>query len=257
MSRHPARTPLLVVGAVFAVLGIGWTALNLVIVMARHSASSTSSVAGTVTAVRVAPSSWCGGSVHVVGEDRTDAALSWKDSWSLARPRHNVTLEGTTLVVRMSCPASIGWTPAVTLTLRVPRATSLDLRADDRLSVQGTRGRLKARTDSGSLTVTDVVGDLDLGTDSGAVRASGGSAATVQAHADSGDVRLDLPAVPDAVTVTTDSGTVRVAVPGTVGYRVGIETDSGSRTVRVRQDSASAHRVTAHTDSGDVTVLPR
>lgn len=255
--QHPARTPLLVAGCVVAALGIVWSALNLVTVMGRHSARSSETVAGSITAVRVDPSGWCSGSLTLVGEDRADAALDWKDSWSLKRPGHSVQLQGSTLVIRTSCPASVGWSPNVNLTLQLPRAAAVDAKSDGRMRISGFRSGVTARSDSGGLQVSDVQGDLVLHSDSGSVQVSDVAAKRATVTSDSGSVRLDLAAVPDSVSVRSDSGSVRVWVPGSVSYAVDGKADSGDVTVDVVRDPNSRHTVTARADSGDITVSPR
>ncbi|NHC13268.1 DUF4097 family beta strand repeat-containing protein [Motilibacter deserti] len=273
-TAHPARLPLLLLGSVLAVALIGYGALTIVILMSRHSASSSADYGTGVTSIRVESWGWCGGGISVVGEPaRSTVSATWKDSWSITRPTHSVRREGPTLVLDVDCRWSTVWSPSVDLTLRVPRETTLALQNDSgevtvssivgdvsvrsdsgAVEAVGIRGNVELHTDSGSVTATQVTGDLDLRTDSGSIRAFGVDARRVRLSSDSGSQRAVLTRVPDEVTASSDSGSVSVLLPSTAAYAVTTDTDSGSRRIRVREDADAASRIDVRTDSGSILV---
>ncbi|NHC45662.1 DUF4097 family beta strand repeat-containing protein [Motilibacter aurantiacus] len=271
---HPARFPLMLLGSVLALALIAYGALTMVILMSRHSASSSAEYGSGITSIRVESWGMCGGGITVVGEQaRETVSASWKDSWSLARPTREVRREGPALVVDVDCSWTTAWTPSVDLTLRVPRETALSLQNDSgsvlvssvvgdltvrsdsgRVEAVGIRGNVDVQTDSGSITASEVQGDLTLRSDSGSIRAYGGRSSRVALSSDSGSQRLVLTRPPTEVTASSDSGSVSLLLPASSAYAVTTQTDSGSERVRVQRDPDAASRVEVRTDSGSILV---
>ncbi|GAA1798838.1 hypothetical protein GCM10009682_20570 [Luedemannella flava] len=174
--------------------------------------------------------------------------------WRAEKPKVTETVNGSTLRISVTCP-KIG-TCEVDYDLKVPTAASVQVRTDSGdITLAGITGDLDVGTDSGNVTVDDAAGTVRAETDSGDVKGGGLRSADVAARTDSGEVRLTFVAAPSAVTATSSSGDVTVAVPAVDGgYRVRAGTDAGSRTVTVVGTAASTRAITAQTDSGDVTV---
>jgi DUF4097 and DUF4098 domain-containing protein YvlB len=124
-----------------------------------------------------------------------------------------------------------------------------------RVTVRNARGTVTARSDGGDVGVSAVTGDVQASTGSGKVVVEGVTSNRIDAASDGGDVSvLAVGRAPGAVTATSGSGNVTVALPD-AAYRVQAGTGSGrTDTSRVRQDPAAASTVTARSDGGDVTV---
>jgi DUF4097 and DUF4098 domain-containing protein YvlB len=114
---------------------------------------------------------------------------------------------------------------------------------------------VSAHSDSGSLTIQDVGGTLETGTDSGSTHATELRSPTVKASADSGSVRLDFTAVPTTVRANSDSGSLNLTLPSGT-YDVAARTDSGGKHITVPTASAAQSKIYVSTDSGGVNVVP-
>lgn len=108
-------------------------------------------------------------------------------------------------------------------------------------------------TSFGDVTVAGPVGDVDLQTGSGGVRAEGiGGRAAVAAR--SGDVHLRFAAAPEDVDVEASSGDVTIHVPAGA-YRIEADSGAGDVTLRgVRHDASAAGRIVVETSAGDVLI---
>ncbi|WP_169736836.1 DUF4097 family beta strand repeat-containing protein [Pseudonocardia spinosispora] len=109
-------------------------------------------------------------------------------------------------------------------------------------------------SNSGSIDLTGMSGTVSAVGDSGSIEAENLTSKTVTAKTDSGGVELAFTQVPDQVNATTDAGSVKIEVPGGVGYAVQAKTDAGSKRIKVQQDPASPHKINAETDAGSVEV---
>ncbi|MFF5260884.1 DUF4097 family beta strand repeat-containing protein [Actinomadura viridis] len=224
--------------------------------------------------------------LEVTGTDTRVIKVRETRTWSSDKnkPRPRQTSEGGTLSLGFSCARQavqiIGDNRCeIAYRIEVPRAMAVDLRTDSgALVATGLTGAsVRLTTDSGSLTarqvrIKDLSASSDSGrirmdgqagtarfrTDSGGVEVTGLRAGQVVARSSAGVVRLGLTAAPDGVDVITDSGGVRLGLPGGQGYALTVTTDSGSRNIspEIRQDGTSRHRVKLRTDSGSVTVSP-
>ncbi len=225
---------------------------TVAVLLSRHTTTGSQVVDAKVSEIRFG-NSWCDGRLDVVGEDRSDVALEWKDSWSLRQPQHRVTTRNGQLQVDVNCPFVPVWSSGSDLVARVPRGLHLIGGTDSgALTVRGVTAGMDLTNDSGSIDVSEVAGEITLRADSGSVRASrvaAGSALTVQA--DSGAIRLDLDQVPSAIQATADSGSVRVAVPPGTEWDVDADTESGSRRIEV-QLRTGAPPMRLRADSGSV-----
>lgn len=121
--------------------------------------------------------------------------------------------------------------------------------------VRQVPGDVSARSDSGSITILDARGRLTAGTDSGSIRATGVRSTAATASSDSGSIRLEFVVAPQNVRATDDSGSVHLSMPGGP-YNVDVRTDSGGRHVSVPTASTAAAKVYVRSDSGSVTVAP-
>ena len=96
------------------------------------------------------------------------------------------------------------------------------------VTVRRVASGVSARSDSGGIRITDVAaGALRANTDSGSIRASGLATPTVTASSDSGGIHLGFTSAPTDVRASADSGSLHLTVP-TGRYDVTVHTDSGS-----------------------------
>jgi hypothetical protein len=123
------------------------------------------------------------------------------------------------------------------------------------VTVRHVTGDVTADSDSGSLTVQDVGGTVRAHTDSGSIHGNELRAASATASSDSGSIHLAFLSPPSNVTMSADSGSLHLAVPGGP-YNVDVRTDSGGKHVNVPTASAAPNHLSLHTDSGSVHVDP-
>ncbi len=125
-----------------------------------------------------------------------------------------------------------------------PRDTRLTSECDSGgQTIEGINGPVNAKCDSGGIRVRDVRGDVSLSVDSGRIEVdgvdgsltaqsdSGGIDAKslrgpVDLSVDSGGIRIEQLAAAD-IRAEADSGGIRVRVPAGAGYDLNAETDSG------------------------------
>lgn len=237
-SAHPARTPLLALGVLLAGAAMVSGVSNVVSVVGRREASGSAAVAAGVRTVSV-QSGTCAGGVRVLGEDRTDAAVTWESGYSASRPEPRVTSGGGRLDVRVGCSGWDGWSPSVRLVLRVPRQVDVAVQAGD-----------------AGVEVTGTVGRLALGTGDGSVRVHGAEVSTAELRSGDGSMQVHLVGrAPERLTVASGDGSVEVALPEVPEpYRLETATGDGSRVVDVRTDPAGPATVVLQTGDGSIRV---
>lgn len=124
------------------------------------------------------------------------------------------------------------------------------------VTVRRVASGVSARSDSGGIRITDVAGGaLRADTDSGSIRASGLATPTVAASSDSGGIHLGFTSAPTDVHASADSGSLHLTVPNGP-YDVTVHTDSGGRHVAVPTDPNAPAKIDLRTDSGGVYVQP-
>ncbi|MFD0688419.1 DUF4097 family beta strand repeat-containing protein [Actinomadura fibrosa] len=140
------------------------------------------------------------------------------------------------------------------------RATAADLRTDSgSITATGlTSDRLTARSGDGSVRVTGRVAAADLRTSSGSIITEELSADRVAVRTGDGRIQLGLTTPPQDVRANTNSGSVRVRLPGGEGYAFTLDSSSGSKTIdpAVHHDSQSRRHVNVSTGDGNITVSP-
>jgi hypothetical protein len=185
-----------------------------------------SGVDARITSVRVDNDS---GDVKIRTGDR--ATVHRSVHYDDVRPNASHHVEGDVLVIDR-CPVRNCW---IGYEVTVPTGTRVD-----------------GSVDSGRVEVDGVAG-VNLEADSGDLIARGVSG-TVNVVSHSGDVTVDNARA--AVTVQADSGAIRMSVPAGT-YQVHASTDSGAVRSDVADDPSGTHRLELHSDSGDITVRYR
>jgi Putative adhesin len=243
----------LALGLPFVLAIIGYGSLNYVAYAGQDSYRIQPSLVPAGPSVTVSVGD---GDASIAPSSDGQAHLAGVVHYSLFRPSVSwkTTSSGTSLTGFHcfwvgSCGAS--------LTLIVP--------PDRPVKVSSSSGNITARSLRGTLTLNDDSGDIRmvaisgesvvLSDDSGNVSGENLTSPALKAHDDSGDVSLSFTQPPDLVTVSDDSGNIKVVVPAGLAYRVQAGTDSGSTHVEVPTDPSSPHVLNLHTDSGDVSVV--
>ncbi|MEU4428851.1 hypothetical protein AB0F81_50275 [Actinoplanes sp. NPDC024001] len=186
-------------------------------------------------------------------------------AWSRAEPVLEDDIVGRTLRIRSSCPPVL-LPPAgqcrADLVVEVPPGATV--RADvavGRIRAERLTGAVDLTAYGGDITVSDHRGRLRARSDGGNITGTELAGAETDAEAEWGDVNLRYAVVPTVVQATSGTGDVSIIVPpagtGADGYRVRADTGGGRHTVDVPQDSAGRHTIVAHAEQGDVTVRHR
>jgi hypothetical protein len=210
-----------------------------------------------------------GGGVTVnpgaAGEVRIDRVVRYRGT----EPGKTYRLEGTVLHVNSDCgprcsvtydihaPAGIavrGESTSGDVTLTGVSTVDLTIRSGSARVTDAT-ANVKVTADSGDVSLVNVAGDVTLDVQSGSVEARGLKGKATRVFANSGDVTLTLE-TPADVRAEAESGSVRLAVPAG-SYRVDATADSGELDVRVPNDPAGRHHLQVHANSGDVIVTTR
>jgi hypothetical protein len=213
--------------AAFVVAAAAWALVQAVAAPARGERAE---VAGAPAAVAVAVDQ---GDVAVRAEEGRRGVAADADVRAVVAPAREAVGEGGE--ARLSWRCRLWTTCRADVDVRVPAGV-----------------RIRADTDFGDVTVRGPVGDVDLETGSGAVRAEGIGGGRAAVSARSGDVLLRFTAAPREVEVEASSGDVELHVPAGA-YRIDADTGAGAVTLRgVRHDPRAARRITVETSAGDV-----
>jgi hypothetical protein len=243
-------------GSALAILMLAFGTANAVGALAHETTRVHRVISAAVKVVDVDTPT--GGSIRVVGQEASGpVTIDMTLSRGLESPSHSETVDGDRLVVRSHCLWVVSAFCQVDYVIHVPPGVSV-----------------LARTDGGLVAVSNVLGDLDLGSDGGDVTVLGGtsqrvrlesdgggisvtglSAASIEASDDGGDVFLELETPPMSVDASSDGGDVEIVLPDTPdAYRVDVSSDGGGTEAAVRTDPASDRIITASSDGGDVIV---
>lgn len=163
---------------------------------------------------------------------------------------------------------------AVAFTLTVPpRTTSHVSSAGGQVSVSGTAGRttidsgagvvnatqlsgpLAVSTAGGALLIDGLSGDLSAASGSGFVDAQGLTSAKVIVSTGGGPAVLGFGAPPRSVSVRSDSGSIRIGVPGGP-YALAADSGGGLESVEVPTDPAAGRSLRVNTGGGTLLIDP-
>ncbi|MEV0386300.1 DUF4097 family beta strand repeat-containing protein [Nonomuraea sp. NPDC050643] len=182
------------------------------------------------------------GTIEVVESQRQGIHVTERLTWRKNKPETSHQVQGDTLALTFKCPTTWGFGAV---------STSCDVS----YQVEVPKGlRVKATSDSGTLTLKDLSGELDAQTDSGTIEAGGLAGKRVAAKTDSGTIELTFTGSPDKVTTSTDSGRTSIHVPQGP-YNVVARTDSGAKNIEAATDPSATRQIELTSDSGDLEVL--
>lgn len=243
----------LIAGSILTVGTLGFGTVHVVNLLAHEEVTETATFAADgVTDLDIGNTN---GSIEIVGDDVDEISLVAEISHGLRQTDHTAAIDGSSLVVRSSCPFLSTWC-SVDYRLVVPTDLAVTARLDNgHLVLRDLDGAVDVDGDNGRIELVRLEGDVRASTDNGRLEGTGLRAATVLADSDNGQVSLSFADAPTSVTATSDNGGVEVVVPDTAAtYRVDVQTDNGSTDVGVRTDPTSDRSITAETDNGSVTV---
>ncbi len=166
-------------------------------------------------------------------------------------PDYDMSINGTTLKVKVPCPFMCDGT----VTVRVPEDVRVKASLDSGdLNVSDMDGPAVLNVDSGNLRVENLSGDLELDADSGSIKGEV-SSAVCYADVDSGNINLRFAEKPEEIDVGADSGNIKLYVPkGT--YRVSTRVDSGDADVdNLDLDDDADRTIRTDVDSGNIDII--
>lgn len=199
------------------------------------------------------------GSVTIRGSGRNDDTITVtaRISHGLRRTGHRESLQGDRLVLDSTCPILLSQFCYVTYTIDVPTEMDVVVRGvDGSITLSDITGDVDLDSDAGSIDVARVGGGLlRMDSDAGSVTATAVESSDVEATSDAGGVYVAFTRPPDAVWAESDAGGVEVVLPaGDEEYAVDAASDAGGVDVTVDQDPNSPRTVHADSAGGGVTV---
>ncbi len=260
------RRTAITAGTAMAVLALSGCGVGVHFADYRHSVSSDAHISEAVNAIQVSSDD---GHVTVTKGSGDGVTVHRVVHYQDGAPRPGQKVQNGTLTFTRGCGRC-----RVDYDLTVPASVRVSAHSNDgRINVSGVAGadassdsgsvtvrhvsgNVSMRSDSGSLTAEDIGGSFNASDDSGSIHATALRSATVRASGNSGSVHLDFSAAPMNVRATNDSGSVSLTVPGGP-YAITARTDSGGKNLDgVASDPNSARKLFVQSDSGHVSVAP-
>ncbi len=189
------------------------------------------------------------------GQVSVERRLYW--SWSFQKPIIDEQWDGQALRVKADCGNWVVLGPAcgVDYALTVPEGISVQARTSTGdVQVSNILGALELSTSTGDIRVTGATGELRLDASTGDITVSDTRSTTVDASTSTGDVTIHFATAPRTVSADTSTGDVAVVVPDGDGYRVDTDTSTGDERVSVRRDDSSGRSIVARTSTGDIDI---
>jgi hypothetical protein len=182
--------------------------------------------------------------VHAAKTARAESAEAAHGMLDEIRVLHSMA--GDALELEVEVPRKWNRRGHANLELRVPRGTNLDVAVSNgKIAVEGLRGRVRARSSNGSVTIDDVVGDIEVATSNAKVccaatcgkliaRSSNGKieldqhSGSVDASTSNGLIRVSMDEIGKAgVQLATSNGRILLELPDEVDADVDIRVDNG------------------------------
>ncbi|MEE6259639.1 DUF4097 family beta strand repeat-containing protein [Plantactinospora sonchi] len=221
--------------------------------LARQTVTERAAYQGTFTELAVELGN---GSAEVTAGPPGQATVEQRLTWSYGRPVVRQQHTDGRLLVTADCgtrPRLPGC--AVAYRIAVPPEVVVTVRTGSgTVSVRDVTGSLDLRSRNGDVRVENVAGELRLHARSGRVDGADLHSARVEARSGSGDVALRFATPPTTVLARADSGAITIAVPPPDGYNLHASAESGTRTVTVREDPTAPRRIDAQAGNGNVRV---
>ena len=242
-------------GSALAVFLLLFGVVQVVVLIAHDSRTVESTFpAADLNAVEIHSDS--GGRVEVVGTDADEVRIVARIEDGLRATCYQERVQGDRLVVSSSCPVMLSVFCLVSYRVEVPAAMTVVVTDDaGSISVSDVDGDVDVRTDAGGVDLVRIGGIVNARSDAGSVSGVGLTSSHVTAGSDAGRVALDFSRAPAAVVATSDAGSVDVVVPATGEvYNVSASSDAGAETIDVDTSPSSERSVVANSDAGSVSV---
>jgi hypothetical protein len=244
-------------GSLFAVLMLAFGTANAVGALAHETRHLHRVISSPIRAVDVAAGT--GGSITVLGSTGGDSGviIDMALSRGLETPSHSETVQGDRLVIRSSCLPLVTAFCQVDYVIRVPEGVSLIAHSEGGdIAVSNIQGDLDLGSSGGSVEVRDVdAQQVRLHSDGGDISALGLSASSIDASSNGGSVLLSLSSPPTSVDATSDGGDIDIELPDTLDtYRVNVSSDGGGTSTLIRTDPTSNRLIRAEANGGDVVI---
>lgn len=241
-----------VLGVLVAVMSVGWGTVGLIGLLAHEERDVASVVRRPVRVLEVDSAS---GRIEVVGEDRTDIAISARVSDGFRPTSYRTTIQGDHLQVDVDCPLLSSWC-RVDLRIQVPADLTVDVRSgNDKVVVRDLSGQVRASSENDSVEAIGLSGDATLTSSNDSVKGRELRTSTLEASSENDKVQLEFVAPPRSVIARSDNGSVEVAVPDDgQPYDVAARSDNGSVSNDIPIDQTSTRSISARSDNGSVRV---
>jgi hypothetical protein len=257
-TPKPVRLALLSAAALLALALVGFGAISLIDLAARHTSTERASYDGVRALV-----------VEDAGDVRITAAPAGAPVQVIAHVTEGLSAPNTsgeraadgTLRLSASCPGFLGGQCDVGYEVRVPPGTLLRVQSDHGDVVAedlASAHPVVLDTSAGDVTAIDVSApSIALSSSAGDVEARGLSAERIEAESSAGDVVVALRTPAEQLLADSSAGDVELLVPDAV-YRLEASTSAGDVDAsNVRTDPDSGLAITAHSSAGDVLVAAR
>ncbi len=239
-------------GVLVVVSSLVFGTLSLIGVLAHEERDVADVVRQPVQLLEVDSAS---GRIEVIGQDRTDIAISARVSDGYRPTSYRVTILGERLHIDVGCPFLSVWC-GVDLRIQVPTELAVDLRNEnDKVVVRDLSGRVRASSENDTVEAVGLSGDATLISTNDSVKGRELRTSSMEASSENDKVQLEFVAPPRSVTARSDNGSVEVAVPDDgQPYDVATRSDNGSVSNDVTIDQTSSRSISARSDNGSVTV---
>lgn len=247
-----ARRVTLALGVPLTLAAIVLVALNLLAWVSPTSTTINTSAPIRGTSLAISADE---GNLTLVPSTDNRVHVSGTAFSSFAAPRLHWSTSGSAIALGLTCAPLPG---SCSLRARIAVPPEVRVTAADRsgsIRASGLRAGADLSTSAGDVEVSDVGGDLNLGSSSGSVIGVGLLSKVAVANDQSGDITLRFAVEPDRVQVGDQSGDISLIVPRHP-YKVSTQADSGTTTVDVPTDPSSHNVISAVDQSGDIRIQP-
>jgi hypothetical protein len=258
LRATPARAAWMILGGLFAAAMLVFGTMQAVTALAHEEETFVDDFAASdVATIDVRNDA---GGVTIRGSDSNSDTITVRSevSHGLRRTGHSERIQGNRLVLDSSCPIFFSTFCNVTYTVDVPTEIDVVVRGSaGSITVSDVTGDVDLATDGGGVDVTRVDGGLlRMDSDAGSVSATRIGSSDVEATSDGGGVHVVLVQPPQSVHADSDGGGVEVVLPrdDDIAYRVEAHSSAGGEENLVNTNQDSDRTITATSDGGGITV---
>jgi hypothetical protein len=194
----------------------------------------------------------------------TSVTIAREVRWATDAPKITEEWRGEKLHISVSgCPSfgliSTPVTCEADYTLSVPQSVMISAKTDGgTIDIKGLKGDVNVAIGSGNINLEDITSSLIMArADSGSIKARGIEVTQFITSVDAGTIDAQFVTIAPNVQARADSGSIKLIVPAGQAYNVKGNSDSGNRKILVDQSPRSPYSIEASTDSGDVTIDQR